>query len=54
MFLTLRPLAEHRDFSAVIAMAVDGRKPEAPDDRDRCLGLAFQAMQQAVPKPIDS
>jgi len=52
MFFAMRPMADHHDFTAVIALAVDGRKPTTADDRDRCLGLASQAMQYAVPKNV--
>jgi hypothetical protein len=52
MFVALRPLAEHKDFTAVISMGIDGRKPVTADDRDRCLGLAHQAMLYAVPKDV--
>jgi hypothetical protein len=52
MFFAMRPLADHADFTAIISMGVDGRKPITADDRDRCLGLAQQAMIYAVPKDV--
>lgn len=53
VFIAMRPLAQHHDFTAVISMGIDGRKVITAEDRDRCLGLAFQAMQYSTPKAIE-
>lgn len=53
LFVAMRPLADERDFTAVISMGVDGRQVATAFDRDRCLGLAFQAMQYSIPKAIE-
>ena len=53
LFVAMRPMAEHRDFTAVVSMGVDGSKVVTAGDRDRCLGLAFQAMNYCIPKEIE-
>lgn len=53
MFIALRPLAEHKNYTAVLAMGIDGKKVVTVDDRDRCLGMVYQAMQYVIPKPED-
>lgn len=53
MFLAMRPLADHKEFTAVVAMGVEGRKVVSATDRDSCIGLAYQAMQCAIPKSVD-
>jgi len=50
LFVAMRPAADHAEFTAVIALGVDGKRPVDQTDRDRCIGLAYQAMQYVTPK----
>ena len=49
-----RPLGHDPEYTAAVSMGVDGRKVVSEDERDRCLGLTFQAMLFVIPKPVDS